>query len=271
MTTVATGGFANYDASIGHFDNIRMEILMMVFMLVSALPYVIYIQALRGGFEPLYKDNQVRFFLSIVLVSIFLTTLWLHLQFDDLTLLEALRKASFNIISIITTAGFATDDYYLWGSFIVIFVYLLCVMGGCTGSTTGGIKVFRYYVLFENTKAQIYKLIQPHGVFRPKFNDQPITDEATASVVSYIVLFGVCFCAVATMLSVTGLDYTTSMSAAAAMLANLGPGLGDTIGPSGNYSSFTEFAKWVCSIAMVVGRLEIFTVLAILSPYFWKN
>jgi trk system potassium uptake protein TrkH len=270
MTTVATGGFSNYDTSIGYFDNIRMEILMIIFMLVSALPYVVYIQMVGGRAKSAFNDSQVKLFLAIVIISVLLATIWLRLEFD-IGFLDALRMAAFNIVSIATTSGFATSDYYHWGSFMVIFVYLLCVMGGCTGSTTGGIKVFRYHVLLENAKAQVYRLIQPHGVFRPKFNEQPISDEATASVVSYIILFAICFSAVALLLSITGLDYTTSMSAAAAMLANLGPGLGDTIGPAGNYSNLTDFAKWVCTIAMLVGRLEIFTVLVLLTPYFWRN
>ena len=270
MTTIATAGFSNYDSSIAYFDNVRLEIIMMIFMLISAMPYVVYIKATHGKYESILKDSQVRLFIAIVAISIMLVAAWLMVEFD-ITFLEALRKASFNIISISTTSGFATDDYYQWGSFVVIFVYLLCVMGGSTGSTTGGIKVFRYVVLIENAKAQMFRLIQPHGVFKPKFNENPISDEATASVLSYIVLFAVCFCAVAILLSLTGLDYTTSMSAAAASLANLGPGLGETIGPAGNYSSLTEFAKWVCSAAMLVGRLEIFTILILLTPYFWKN
>lgn len=270
MAAISTGGFSNYDESIAYFDNAKLEVIMIFFMLCSALPFVLFIKAYKGKISPLFKDSQVRFFLGLVLISVMITTTWLRWQFD-ITFLDALRKASFNIVSIFTTSGFATSDYYQWGSFMVIFVYLICVIGGCTGSTTGGIKVFRYYVVIENTKAQIYKLIHPHGVFRPKFNGKPISDEATTSVISYLVLFVFCFSIIAILLAMTGLDYTTSMSGSAAMLANLGPGLGDVIGPAGNYSSFSDFAKWVCTFGMILGRLEIFTVFVLLSPYFWRD
>lgn len=270
MTTVATGGFSNYDESIGYFKSASMETIVIIFIILSALPYALFIKLYHGKAGPLLKDSQVRFFLGLVLLSVMIATTWLRWYFD-ISFWEAFRKASFNITSILTTTGYSTSDYYHWGSFMVIFVYLICVIGGCTGSTTGGIKAFRYYVVIENTKAQIYKLIHPHGVFRPKFNGHPISDEATNSVISYLVLFVFCFTIIAILLAMTGLDYTTSMSGSAAMLANLGPGLGDIIGPAGNYSTFSNFAKWVCTAGMVLGRLEIFTIFVILSPYFWRN
>jgi trk system potassium uptake protein TrkH len=270
MTSVASGGYSNYDKSIGAFESVKVEFILIGAMLVSAIPFVLWIRAFGGKWQSLFHDRQVKFFLSVVIISVICCTSWLVYNFD-MSFDDAFRKSSFNIISIATTTGYATSNYYHWGSFIVIFIYLLSVMGACTGSTTGGIKVFRYIILLENAKAQIYRLVQPHGVFKPKFNNQPISDEATSSVLCYIVLFAICFCIVAVTLSLTGLDYTTSLSGAAATLANVGPGLGDIIGPAGNYSSLNDFAKWVCAIAMLIGRLEIFTILVILTPYYWKN
>jgi trk system potassium uptake protein TrkH len=148
---------------------------------------------------------------------------------------------------------------------------MLAVVGGCTGSTTGGIKIFRYQVLYETAKSQINQLIQPHGIFRPTYNRRPISPTATASVMSFVILFAFCFAVLAVLLSFTGMDFISSMSGAGAMMANLGPALGDVIGPTGNYSSLTDGAKWLLSLGMLIGRLEIFTVLILFSPYFWRH
>lgn len=270
MTTIATAGFSTKDASIGHFDSINLEVIMMFFMVISGIPFVLYIQLLRGQYIPLWRDSQVRWFLGLLVISVTAVTLWL-IFISEMEVVRALRVASFNVISATTTTGFSTTDYGMWGSFPVVFIFLLSVVGGCTGSTTGGIKIFRYQVLFEIAKAQINQLVQPHGVFRPQYNKKAVTEAETSSVLSFFILFALCFSVLAMLLSTTGLDFITSMSAAASMMSNLGPGLGDVIGPVGNYSSLSDVAKWLCTIGMIVGRLEIFTILILFSPYFWRN
>jgi len=270
MTTIATAGFSTRDDSIGYFDSLHIEMVMVFFMIASGIPYVLYIQLMRGNSVKLLKDAQVRWYLAIIGFSVLIITAWLIFGMGWAPE-DALRSASFNIVSVTTTTGFASNDYYLWGSFPIVFIFLLAVVGGCTGSTTGGIKIFRYQVLFETAKTQINRLIQPHGIFKPLYNGKPISDAASASVLSFFILFAFCFTMLAILLSLTGLDYMTSMSAAASMMANLGPGLGDIIGPSGNYSSLSDIAKWLLTLGMLIGRLEIFTVLILFSPYFWKS
>ncbi len=271
MTTIATAGFSTHDASIGFYHNKpAVEYVIGIFMIISSIPFVLYIQLLRGRTLKLWRDKQVRWFLSILFLSIAATTLWLSHEMH-LPFYESFRLAFFNVVSVTTTTGYASSDYNGWGTFIVVFIFLLGVVGGCTGSTTGGIKIFRYQVLFATANSQMKRLVQPNGIFRPIFNGSPITAEESNSVLSFVVLFALSFCGLAILLSITGLDFITAMSGSAAMLANLGPGLGDIIGPNGNYATLPDISKWICTFGMLVGRLEIFTVMILFSPYFWKN
>lgn len=270
MTTIATAGFSTHDASISFFNSREIEIIMVIFMIISGIPFALYIQMLRGRSMKLWQDSQVRWFLFILLASVLITTLWLTYE-HKIPTSDAFRDALFNVVSITTTTGFSSTDYNGWGTFTIVFLFLLGVMGGCTGSTTGGIKIFRYQVLFATTTAQINRLIHPHGIFKPMYNKNPVTDEAANSVLSFVVLFATCFSILAMFLSLTGLDFITSMSGSVAALANLGPGLGDIIGPNGNYETLPDASKWLLTIGMLVGRLEIFTVLILFSPHFWKD
>ena len=270
MTTIATAGFSNHDASIGYFNSQVVETIIIAGMLISALPYVQYIQFVRGRPHSLLKDVQVRGFFAVIVSAIIVCSSWLVIE-QNYDVSDALRVSAFNIVSITTTTGYASADYYQWGSFAVMIFFFLGVCGGCTGSTTGGIKIFRFQILWERVKIQINQLIQPHGIFRVSLSGKPVADEAISSVMSFVILFSACFAITATLLSATGLDYITSMSAAASSLANLGPALGDVIGPAGNYNSLSDFAKWVLASAMLIGRLEIFTIMILFAPSFWRN
>lgn len=270
MTTIATAGFANYDASIGHFRSAAIETIIICFMLLSALPFILYYQLMRGRPRKLFTDMQVRWFVSILTVAVLSFTVWLWWE-KAMEPLAAFRAAAFNITSMLTTTGYASTDYSAWGNFAITGIFLLFVMGGCTGSTTGGIKVFRYQVLFEIAKAQVSRVVQPHGVFLPRFNGKPIEEIHSTAVQSFFILFAFCFICLATILSFFGLDFLTSMSGAAAMLANVGPGLGEVIGPGGNYTSLPDGAKWALMVGMLVGRLEVITVLVLFSPHFWRD
>lgn len=270
LTTVSTAGFSSHDASFGFFNDPALEIIAIVFMLLGSLPFVLYVQALHGRPQGIWKDSQVRWFAAVTTLAILIMTLWVA-NSQSLDFWNALRYSAFNVVSVITTTGYSTTDYSAWGTFAVTFFFLLIVVGGCTGSTSGGIKIFRYQILYQVAKAQIHHLIHPHGIFRPRFNDKPVTESASNSVLGFFILFAMCFQAVAILLAFTGVDYITSMSAAAATLANLGPGLGDTIGPKGTYAPLPDTAKWILSFAMLIGRLELFTVLILFSPQFWKE
>ncbi|MCH2548137.1 MAG: TrkH family potassium uptake protein [Alphaproteobacteria bacterium] len=270
LTTVSTAGFSTYDASFGHFQNPKLEYASTIFMLVSALPFLLYYQMLRGRHQDMWRNTQVRWFLAIYAMSTAIMALWLVTK-HPMSFEEAFRLSAFNVASIVTTTGYASTDYTLWGSFAVVFMFLLGVMGGCSGSTTGGIKVFRYQVLFETAKSQINQLIQPHGVFLPKYNHKPISDAVSNSVMTYFILFAMTFTVTAMLLSLMGLDYITSLSAAASAVANVGPGLGPIIGPSGNYAPLPDGAKYLLCFTMIAGRLELFTVLVLFSPSFWRD
>lgn len=270
MTTIATAGFSTYDESIGYFDSAAIEFTTTFFMIMAAMPFILYYQLLRGKTYQFLNDNQVRWFLGAVFLAVSTMTLWLMWK-HQMTGFEAFRFASFNVVSIITTTGYASTDYTLWGSFAVVFIFLLGVVGGCTGSTTGGIKIFRYIVLFETAKSQVHQLVQPHGVFLPKFNRKPIPEHISNSVLSFFILFAFSFTVCALLLSLMGLDYITSMSAAASTLANVGPGVGPIIGPAGNFSPLPDLAKYLLCFTMIVGRLELFTVLVLFAPNFWRD
>ena len=268
--TIATAGFSTKDASVGHFDNAAAEYVLTVFMLAGGMPFILYFQALRGYPQDLWRNSQVRAYLGFNATVIAILTTWLSIT-HHMPVTEAFRYVSFNVVSITTTTGFSSTDYTLWGQFPVTLIFFLTVVGGCTGSTTGGIKIFRFQVLYETAKAQISQLLHPHGVFLPKYSGKPISDNITASVMGFVILYAVSFSVTALILSLMGLDYITSMSAAATALSNTGPGLGPIIGPSGTFAPLPDMAKWVLSFAMILGRLELFTVLVLFSPRFWRD
>jgi trk system potassium uptake protein TrkH len=270
LTTVATGGFSTHDQSIGYYNSVQIELVAMVFMLIGAMPMILFYQAMRGHVEALWRSSQVRWFLGIVAIAIMLLTLWIVFG-KELPFWQALRYVSFNVIAVITTTGYSSADYASWGTFATTLFFMLIVVGGCTGSTSGGIKVFRFQVLYQTTKTQVQQLIQPHGVFIPQYNGKQIPDQVSASVMSFFLLFAFSFMILAIVISWFGLDFLTSMSAAAQALSNVGPGLGDIIGPAGSYSTVPEGVKWILAGVMIMGRLELFTVLVLLSPQFWRN
>jgi trk system potassium uptake protein TrkH len=270
MTTLATGGYSTRDASFAGFDSAAIDAVAVVFMCLGALPFVLYIQATNGQLRPLLTDAQVHWFFGIVAAFVVTIAAWLVIV-EGAPPLHALRHATFNIVSLITTTGYASTDYGLWGAFPVAALFFLMAVGGCTGSTAGGIKIFRFTVLHAIARNQFARLIRPHGVFVPLFNRRPLPETAAISVMAFVFMFGLSFAIVAVALSALGLDYLTAMSSAVTALANVGPGLGDIVGPAGNFSTLPDSAKWIMAFAMLLGRLELFTVLILLTPGFWRN
>jgi len=270
MTTIATGGFSTKDASIGGFGSAAIEWIAVVFMVIGSLPFVLYIQAVGGQLRPLLRDTQVRWFVGFAVVIALTIALWLIVT-ASAPPPEALRHAAFNIVSTISTTGYASTDYGLWGTFPVAVLFFLMCVGGCTGSTSGGIKIFRFTVLHAVASNQIARLIRPHGMFVPTFNRRPLPDTAAVAVMAFVFMFALSFSLLAMALSALGLDYLTAMSGALTALANVGPGLGEIIGPAGNFSTLPDSAKWLLAAAMLLGRLELFTVLILLTPAFWRG
>ena len=270
MTTIATGGFSTSDASLGHFRNDAIEGIATIFMVLGSLPFVLYLQAVRGSWGALVRDTQVHWFFGLVLFALLSLAGW-QMVVNDAIVTDAFREAAFNGISILTGTGYSTTNFSAWGSFALPVFTLLMFIGGCTGATTGGVKVFRIQVLASTSLTQIRHLIQPHGVFLSKFNGRPIPESVPLAVMGFFFLFVVSFGLVAMGLALMGLDYVTSISGAATAISNVGPGLGETIGPSGTFQPLPEPAKWLLSFAMLLGRLELFTVLVLFVPRFWRD
>jgi trk system potassium uptake protein TrkH len=270
MTTIATGGFSTSDASLGHFASATIDAIGTVFMLMGGLPFVLYLRAVRGNPGALWNDSQVRCYLIVAASAITIMTLYLCIK-QSIGVGQALRLSSFNVVSVMTGTGYATVDFGLWGSFAVTFFVFLMFVGGCAGSTTCGIKIFRFQILYATAVTQLRRLLEPHGVFIAYYNGKPIADSVGDSVMTFFALYVLSFATVAVGLGLMGLDFVTAVSGAATSISNVGPGLGDVIGPAGSFVSLPDSAKWLLSLAMLMGRLELFTVLVMLAPAFWHR
>ena len=268
MTTIATGGFSNYNESIGFFNSFSIEISAMIFIILGSLPFIAYIKFLNGNRRIFFSDVQIRTFLKIILISILILSIYLFL--DKSSELN-FRTVLFNVISILTGTGYVNAQFDNWGGFPLIIFIGLMFIGGCAGSTTCGIKIFRFQILYSFVLNQLKKIIYPKGIFVLKYNQSPVDDKFTASIISFIYMYLVIFFAITALLSLTGLDFITSISGAATSISNVGPGLGSTIGPNGNFSSLPDISKWILSFGMILGRLELFAILVLFLPSFWRN
>ncbi len=268
MTTIATGGFSNYNESIGFFNSFSIEISAMIFIILGSLPFIAYIKFLNGNRRIFFSDIQIRTFLKIILISILILSIYLFLnKSSELNF----RTVLFNVISILTGTGYVNAQFDNWGGFPLIIFIGLMFIGGCAGSTTCGIKIFRFQILYSFVLNQLKKIIYPKGIFVLKYNQSPVDDKFTASIISFIYMYLVIFFAITALLSLTGLDFITSISGAATSISNVGPGLGSTIGPNGNFSSLPDISKWILSFGMILGRLELFAILVLFLPSFWRN
>ncbi len=270
MTTLSTGGFANSDASFAAYSQGGADIAGTVFMTLAALPFAAYILAVRGNFSALWRNTQARGFLGFLAVVIVFMSLYMEFT-DHEGLAHPIRLAMFNVVSITTGTGYGFGDFQLWGPMAAPLFFVLMFVGGCAGSTSCSIKIFRFQVAIEGLRAHIRRMIRPHIVIPLRYNGAPLPQSALFSVYSFFFVFFACFAVATIALSFAGLDTTTAISSAATAIANVGPGLGDIVGPAGNFSTLPDFAKWVLSLTMLVGRLELFTVLVLFTPRFWVS
>lgn len=270
MAAMSTGGFSTRDVSVAYWDDGAVQWILTVFMVMGALPFVRLISFARGDTRSLWQDSQIRWFLVfLAVVSLGMGT-WVSVT-QGIAWHDAMRLATFNIVSVVTTTGFASTDYGLWGPFAVAVFLILTVIGGCTGSTTGGIKIFRFEILFMVMRVQLIRLYSPHRMMPLTYGGKPVDNDIMISVMAFGFAFAASILLVTVALSAIGLDFLTAVSGAATAVANVGPGLGPVIGPVGNFSSLPDAAKWVLSVAMLLGRLEFFTVLVLLNPKFWMR
>ena len=270
MTTMSTGGYSTHDKSFGWFENPLLHYACCFFMIVGALPFILYIKLFFQGRFDFFKDDQVKAFLAITFVFFAILGIRLYVT-HDYGFEEAFRMALFNVISVITTTGYATVDYTGWDHFSLMFFFFITYFGGCAGSTSGGIKTMRVVLALKAVLWQFKTIIYPHGVFTLRYQGRPVNQALVSTVLGFLSLFVVANVVLTVALTFVGVDFETAISAAATVMANVGPGVGDVVGPSGNFSSLPDSAKWILSAGMILGRLEILTILILFTPYYWKK
>jgi trk system potassium uptake protein TrkH len=270
MTTISTGGYAPTDASFGKYDSAALPWIGTLFMLSGALPFTAYVKSIQRRSGDVLRNSEVRLLCGLVATTSLALGTWIWLT-SDMSFITALREATFNITSVVTTTGYSTTDYQTWGGPAIGLMLLLTVIGGCTGSTAGGIKMFRWRILFQEAEIQIRRLIYPHLVTPRSFERRTVSDDVVAATTSFVFLFILATALVAFILMALGLDPLTAVSGAATAFANVGPGLGQIIGPAGTFQGLSDAAKWLLAAGMILGRLEILTLLVLLHPSFWRS
>jgi len=270
MTTIATGGFSNYNDSIGYFNSALIEINAIIFIILGSIPFIAYIKYLNGDKKIFYKDAQINFFLKTIVVSVIIISVFLFFKnYNSETFL--LRQVIFNVVSILTGTGYVTTNYSNWGGFPLIFFLVLMFIGGCAGSTACGLKIFRIHILYKFFLIQLKKYIYPRGVFVLKYGENILNEKFISSIISFVFLYIVIFFIITALLSISGLDFITAISGAATSISNVGPGLGGMIGPNGNFSLLPDFSKWILTVGMLLGRLELFAIIVLFIPSFWRR
>lgn len=270
MTTIATGGYSTHDSGFGFFESSAIEWVAVLFMMLGAMPFGLYIVASYGRPGMLWRDEQVRLFLIIIAGATTMIALW-RLVHEDIAVLDAVRSAAFAVVATITTSGFTGHDYSLWGGFPETVAFLLMLIGGCTGSTVGGIKVFRVLIMLKTLRMQVRRQIYPHGAFRVTFNGDTVSDAIRTGVATYIFTYLLLLVLLMLGISAFGLNFTESLGAAATALGNVGPGLGPNSGPCCTFKEVPAGVKWLMSFGMLAGRLEILILLIPFSRSFWRN
>ena len=269
FTTVAIGGFSTYDGSIGHFDSAAIETVAIVFMLLGGMNFALHFLVFRRAtLRPYLQDEEVRFYILLLSGAAAIAVAYLLYAGVVGGVPDALRQGIFHAVSIGTTTGYATTEFHLWPGFLPVMLLFLSFVGGCTASTGGGMKVIRVLLLMKQGLREIQRLVHPHARIAVKVNEKVMPDRIVEAVWGFMAAYILVFMVMVLLLMASGLDQVTSFSAVAATLNNLGPGLGDV---GSNYSAINDFSKWVLVISMLLGRLEIFTVLVLFSPAFWRR
>ena len=270
MTAISTGGYSTSDSSMAHWTQPAIHWIAIVMMICGSLPFTLYVASLRGNYKSLLRDHQVRGFLGFLLVSWLIVGTWLAMH-SQLAWVDAVRIAAFNITSVVTTTGFALGDYTTWGSFAVLLFFYLTFVGGCSGSTAGGLKIFRFQVAYVLLNTNLKKLVHPRAIIKQQYNGHNLDEDIVSAMITFSFFFAVTIALIALGLTLTGLDWVTALTAAATAVCNVGPGLGPIIGPAGNFSTLPDAAKWMLTAGMLLGRLEILTVLVLFTSAFWKH
>ncbi|MDE3740061.1 MULTISPECIES: TrkH family potassium uptake protein [Pseudomonas] len=270
MAAISTGGFSTSDSSLANWKQPAVHWVAVAVMILGSLPFTLFVATLRGNRKALLRDHQVHGFIGFLVVSWLLVGTWLWAHSDN-SWLDAVRIVAVNITSVVTTTGFALGDYTLWGSFAVLLFFYLTFIGGCSGSTSGGLKIFRFQVAWQLLKANLQQLVHPRAVIKQQYNNHNLDDDIVRSLITFSFFFTTTIAVIALGLCLVGLDWVTALTGAATAVCNVGPGLGPIIGPAGNFSTLPDAAKWLLTIGMLLGRLEILTVLVLFTPGFWRH
>jgi len=269
MTTFATGGFSTKDASIGYFNSPIIQYTIIVFMLISATNFTLIYFGIQLNFKKIFNNEEFRIYLSFI--SILTIVVFSSLLFFDISSIEeTFRIALFNVVAIVTTTGFSTADFTGWSEFLTILFFILMFFGASTGSTSGGIKIVRHVILVKNSFIELKKQIHQSGVFTLRFNNSRVPRDIVFNILAFMMLYVIIFCAGSVIMTLLGVDFMSAIGSVAATLGNVGPGIG-SVGPSNTYTNIPDAGKWILSFLMFIGRLELFTVLMILSPFFWRG
>ena len=271
LSAVSTGGFSTKNTSVGYFDNVWVEIVLMFGMIAGSLPLTWYLMLLQFKKQNYFRSAQVPFFLKTLLIYVLFTTLWLTITNSQYPFWKALRYAAFNVVSMTTDCGFVSVDYMQWGLFAQTIFLIFAITGGCSGSTSGGVKAFRWQVIFAFLKKSMINMTEPNRVLPIKIKDMPVNYNVINSVFIFVLAFGFSILGLTVLVAITGVDLTTAFSAIIGCITTAGPGVGSIIGPAGTYAPLSDFAKYMCVIAMLLGRLEVMTILVVLTRNFWKK
>lgn len=270
FTTLSTGGYSTTDNSMNQFSH-AADWVGTLFMFLGGLPFLLFVVAIKKRkMKALIFDEQVKGFTYLVIIASFVIAIWMTLK-DGYQPLDALRLSMFNVVSVLTTTGYGLGDFTAWGALPTTIFSVLLMVGSCSGSTAGGIKIFRFQIAMTLLKKQMMKLIHPSGVFVQKYNSRPVTDDIVRSLVAFTLMYFITIIGLSAFLSALGLDPVTSISGSITAVANVGPGMGPIIGPTGNFAPLPDAAKWALSLGMLMGRLEILTLLVLFFPAFWRR
>lgn len=267
--TVGTGGFSNMNLSVGAYNNVYIDVIVTVFMFICGANFALHYQVLKGNFKGMFKDGEFKLYTFIVIVSTVLVALNIHgTMYSGIG--QSIRHSAFQVVTIITTTGYATTDFNLWPVFSKTILFFLMFIGGCAGSTTGGIKNIRFLILFKAVKRDLLKIIHPKAIYSVRVDGKTINDQTLSEVLGFFFMYIMVFCGAILIISIEGKDLVTTITSVATTIGNVGPGLG-IVGPRGNFSSFTDLSKMVFSFCMIVGRLEIYPILLLIFPSFWRK
>ncbi|GAB6057243.1 TrkH family potassium uptake protein [Desulfonatronum parangueonense] len=270
FTTIATGGYSTKNLSMGHYQSAYLHLVVTVFMFLGAMNFALHYQAMRGKPLALWRNSEARFFFFLILTTVAIIALHLWLVEIYASPLDALLSSAFNLVSIITTTGFATADFEAWPPLTKGILFLAMFVGGCAGSTSGGVKCMRIQLMFKQIFRECFRIVHPHAVVQVKMDAKVVEENVLAGVWGFLGLFAVLYLAASLLLTAMGLDMTTAFTASLAAMGNIGPGFG-SVGPAENFAHLPTAAKWLLAWCMLLGRLELYAMIIFLMPAFWKR